>query len=772
MKHRLKKLFALQPSGASTTPAAGTAMAALRAKLHSLRARPLLTAALAPLLATTALTTDSSTPPAPLAPVWGHSALNTFNGNARADYSLQASPQNCHIAHRTEQKTLFRAKPGYWNGFYALAVEGGDFSRGLHKQAYDYEIRVCATDAKSSVRNYDSNARSAGIDNAADIDANISEAVHGIMHGLMVQKGLSEPAADESLFSRLNRRLTAEAVAVTAEFVVAAELAARSDTGPLRELERANTPGLRYFKHAIGFERQRHPQAGSRIVIAHSARHTIGHLLRQPEFIRANSDDILRGYLAELGIDGGKRVKTSSTFTAADAAKMGTMGRHSIADGVQPLAPKELAQLAPEIAGMVEALQQMHAQKTADKPAALSAGNPYAGIKYAQVNEQMNLSGNVYTPQQAFDRARNTRKWDKRTAFQANLFQHGIQSDYARAQAPAEARALWDSLQAMRRLSPTIMPAMLDQAGKDNVFMCYSNLPENIRGLWQPDTGVAIVTARAREDHEHAPGALRTLAHELLHMMQTANGSGSYQYSWTIEDKQTRLLASEAASSTLALLVALEYRLNGDTSLWNFAKGSEDERFADRMLAVYTAARDKGDSHVKALEAAGHEGYGLMYNRQWWLDFYNASVVDHHYDSIVNGQAKAPKGSFDIETMRLTGQISPEFNFTRNLADHPDDRMRFGNNKVMRHTFEYMHLQQLVTAYGQSHEAVAAQRKLMHATGNPYLEVDFKEFVKNAQNMPNRNLIKLLKDMAEDKFISERPAVPRPATPPWRATCN
>lgn len=767
----MKRLSSLFTLCAMKMPAAfsqvNRAWAAARAQISRLTRRQIVTTGL---MATTALTALQLQPPAKAPePVWGHSAVNAAAGGVSAEHSLQMSTESCFYAQRVENRNFFREKPGEWRGFYAIATDGGDFSHGLHRLAREHAIAICPTTDANAVRNYDSASRSAGIAANTALDANIREAVHGLMHGLMVQRNLSQPAADEALFSRLNRRLTAEAVAVTAEFVVAEEMHRRGENGPLQDLLRARTPGVDYFRHALDVEHKRNPQATPRQHIERAASHTVNYLLRQPEFIRANSDDVLRGYLNEIGLDGGKRVKASSAFTATDAKKMGEMGDHSISAHVRPLSAQELASIAPATAQVTEALQGMHARKVNDRQQpALAKGHRYAGIKYAQVSEQMSLSGNVYTTQQAFDRAR-ARTWNARADLQANMFQFAIQGDYTHAQVPARTVSLWNAFNQMRRKSPAIMSPFLDYTTDANIFMCYSKLPRHLLGQWDPGPGLVVINERGRDNPNDAAMVTQVLGHELLHMAQNNNGLGTVPFSWTIEERQMRTLGVEAAASTVMILIAIEYKMNGDDSMWKFGNPQETQ-FAGNMLDIYKRARDDGKTHKQALEAAGQEGFGLMFKRQWWLNSYNNSLANNMFDAIVNGNAHRPDGSFTLEQMQRAGEIAPDFNFTRNLASRPTEDMRFGNNSGMRQTFEYLHLQHLSKALGPQHEAVRAQTELMHKTGNPYVGVDFKDFSARAGAIhTDRNLNVLL-----DAMIGRgpMPAPSRTPAPPDRFMCS
>ncbi len=712
----------------------GRTAGSLRNMFPAPRVKRALKIAVAPLLMTTALTSDVIQPPqTPATVVWGHGSYSNAFANTRGiafghhndtanPETVAPPPMTCYRPQAEERR--FTLNSTAWRGFFELST-GRAYSRALHQSARDLELSICETPDQTLVRNFDAQNRLAGISKDGNLATNIREAAHGIVHALMQQHNLSTPSADEALFSRLNRHLTAEAVALTAEYVVAAELAAAGDNALMRTLESENHPALRHFNSAFAEAMQRH-NGDLRKSVDDAAATTITFLLRQRAFIEANSDIVLRAYLAELEV-AGTRPRDSSNFDSDDLRNMGQIGRRSFSGEARLLTQQELAVAAPDVARIVEAMQRMHAQRNQYRaPRLLIADNPYRNITSTAVQAQVNNSGGIYSVRQAFERARyaTTYRYSGREWQMGETFRYGMQSDYTQAQTPQVVRPMWEQLNRLRVQSPNIGPAMIEHAARANIVMCYGNLSPNLLGQWQPDNGI-IVMAHARRDN--IAGNTRTIAHELLHLMQNANGIGGFTDRYSIEDMQTSSLVREASASTISILIAMEFKLYGDDSLWSFG---DEQRFADRMLQVYTETRAGGASHTESLEAAGLEGYHLMYNRQWWLDTYNNGVAENMIGRIASGWFKAPSTErYPLDSIQKAGRVSDTFNFTRNLSEAPTDQMRFGTNNDMRALFAYLHLQQLRKNFGDNHESVIAQRNLMRENKNPYIDVNFDELV-------------------------------------------
>lgn len=724
-------------SPAPATPAGRGAIAKavdrLRAVFPGARTRKtVLKAAIAPLLMTTALSSDVVQHATPQTVVWGHGSYSaalaarasTFiNGEiAGPGETAPPPPMRCYRAQHDERHPLLTLNSTAWHGFYELS-RSGPYSRALHQSARDLELSICETSDSALVRNYDALNRLAGIRKDAALPVNIREAAHGIVHALMQQRNLSAPSADETLFSRLNRHLTGEAVALTAEYVVAAETAAEGDASLMRSLEAENHPALRYFQKVLDGAQQRQP-GKTPDAIDEAAGATISFLLRQHAFIEVNSDIVLRAYLAELASTG-PRPRHASDFDSSDLTDMGKIGRRSFSGEARLLSQQELAVVAPDIGRMVEAMERMHARRNHyPAPRARIADNPYLAVTTAAVQGQLNTSGGVYTIRQAFERASTaaTYRYDGRAWQVGETFRYGMQADYTLEQTPEAAQALWEQIARLRTQSPTIGPSMLAYATRANIVMCYGQLGPNLLGQWQPDNGI-IVMAQSRRGN--TANTTRTVAHELLHLMQNAADIGSYTRTYSIEDMQISSLTREAAASTLSVLIALEFKLSGDVSLWDFG---DEQPIAERMLQVYDETRAAGANHNDSLEAAGLEGFQMMFRRQWWQDVYNEGVARTMVERIATGWFAAPgTARYPLDKMRLSGRVSDAFNFTRNLGAAPASDMLFGANDDMRSLFAYLNLQQLQRNLGPRHESVVAQRNLMQENNNPYIDVDFNE---------------------------------------------
>lgn len=708
----------------------------LRSKFPlSPRTKQALKLATIPFLMTTALTADVMHQPEVPTVVWSHGNYSSAFNNVPGLYSgsgaianpndpVPPPPMRCYRAQRDERHPLLTLNSQAWRGFYEMN-KSGPYSRALHQSAIDLQLSICETSDPTLVRNYDALNRLAGISKNGELPTTIREAAHGIVHALMRQNNLSTPAANEALFSRLNRHLTGEAVAVTAEYVVAIEMYNSGDNSLLRALQAENHPALRYFVQAYNDALQRHPRDG-RKAIDEAAGGTITFLLRQREFVEANSDIVLRSYLAELGSDG-VRPRSSSNFDSDDMRDMGKVGSRSFSGEAQLLSAQELATISPDITRMVEAMETMHAQRNHYRaPQRVIADNPYLNINGIMLQTQITNSGGLYTMRQAFERARYARdyRYSGRDWQMTQTFRYGMQADYTKQQTPLATLPMWENLNRLRTLSPTIGTRVLDYATRANVTICYGSLSPYLLGQWQPDNGIIVMADRTRNN---PAGSTQIVAHELLHLMQNAAGIGSFTNRFNIYDMQMGSLTREAAASTISALVALEFKLNGDDTLW---QDVGEPAVATRMLQVYNESRATGADHNTSLEAAGLEGFQLMFQRQWWQNSYNEGVAKDMVERIASGWYKAPGNDrYPLSRMQLAGQVSDTFNFTRNLTAAPTDEMRFGNNDDMRNLFAYLNLQQLRRNLGDNNEAVIAARNLLRENKNPYADINFDDLV-------------------------------------------
>lgn len=728
-----------------------------------------------PLLATTAFTTLAidGNPTAPAAPAWSHSSYNTpgisNNGHAATTENPLES-LTCYRAQRTERHPVATmTNREDWRGFYELS-RSGPYGRAFHQSARELGLAICETDDGTLVRNYDATNRLSGISEDGSVALNIREAAHGITHALMQQHGLSAPSADEALFSRLNRHLTAEAIAMTAEYVVAFEMFNNGDSSLLNTLRSENHPAFQHFREVYNREVRANP-GNATAVINTAAGSTISYLLRQRAFVEANSDIVLRAYLGEIGIGGGRRPRDNRNFDQDDVENMGKVGRRSFAADARLLSFDELATIAPDTARMVESMQTMHARANSYRtPATRLAQNPYEAVSHTQVQDQLNHSGGVYNMRQAFERARHstTYRYNGRTFQMGETFRYGVQADYSRAQTPAVALPLWEQLDSLRTNSPTMGVPMLDFAARANIVMCYGNLGRTLRGQWQPDAGIIVSNI---DDRNHV--TTRTLGHELLHLMQNANGIGTFYNTSSIYALQTGSLAREAAASTISLLIALEFKVRGDDSLWNLGN---EQHYGERMLQVYNDTRASGAMHEQSLEAAGLEGYHLMYSRQWWLNSYNDGVAKDVVERLASGWLRAPeqRGDYPLANVQRAGQVSETFNFTRNVQGHASEQMRFGDSIERRELFAWLNLQHLQRTLGPAHGRVMTERAMLTQQRNPYLAVDFNELVSHFNADKGRSILFIANYLSGRTPRPDVLPTPQP-TPPAQAptpTCR
>ncbi len=723
--------------------------------------------ALLPLMATTVLAADDSPIRKNQAqPVWGHGVAEgqdlRFAGfDAHASHN-QTLPARCYTPKRDEQHPLFSRDDSDWPGFYTLS-QGGGFARALHARARQLEVSACET-GDAHARHFDGSSRIAYITAEEDAATQLREVAHAIAHAHMQLENLSTPAQDEALFSRLNRHLTAEAVAIAAEYVTGIELAEKGDRRVLGQLRAENHPAFQHFFAA--YTAAENDGAAADAAARNAAASTVNFLLRRREFVETNSAPVLQAYARELA-QPGPRPRRGRTFTAQDARRMGDIGGQAIAAHAAILTPAELAAVSPHTADVVDVFERMHARLLGYTPErSLRDGNPYRNVTTAQFLHQMQASGGIYTYTQGLDRARNARNatYANRRWQLSETFRLGMQPDYNRAQAPEPAQRLWDNMDQLRRGSPLLAPPLTDHANEHNVFICYGGAGGNY-GVWQPSAGIIVINPAHRTQGANA----RVLAHELLHVRQSSNNLNTFYNTYSMADVQTQTLSNEAAAGAIAVLVAIEARLYGDDSLWHFDEG-QDDRMAEHMWQVYGDTRRGGADHHASLEAAGLAGYNFMYTRQGWLDVYNANTARHLVEKLAANWFRAPAATrYSLDNIRRTGEVSDSFNFTRNVASAPDKATRFGRNTAMRDLYDYLSLQQLTQSRGARHEETRALRVLMEAYGNPYTGVDFETLAAQVSANPQTPVLHLINCMIGKGVCNAPPPTP---PSPRRAMCG
>lgn len=696
----------------------------------------------APLLMTTALVSDSLYDATPEIPVWGHSVAAQSN----AGWPARTAPEGisnivrCYEPRTQETSYSFNADQRSWHGFYTLADEGGATSRLLHAAALRDRINACVTTNAADNARYARTTRQIGINQSTNEEEQLRAAAHGLAHSLMLRTGEAEGSADEQLTSRLSRRLMAEALAITVEYMIAAELHVRGDATVWNMLVREGHPGFKAFQDALA--RNRFAFDGRPMplgTLQAAATETANSLMRQPDFIAFHADDIMRDALAEITLGRVQRPSASAAFNDADARELSTWhvdGQPSVnfSSQIRLVTHQELVSIARDTAARIEGLEHIKARKFSYRgPQRYIANNPYDSLKASDLAQWLERTQGRYTVTQAMTRIMNgNTTWGNRAAVFNSALQYGIQADYRVNQAPSQSNALWRSLQLMREHSPMVGTPLINHASQNDVFMCYSETMHNAAGVWVPSFGTLFLNPAQRGE---AFGSLPTFAHEMMHAVQSRHTDHISNANYSIYDLQAKSLASEAAARTVSSLTTIEMYANGGIDR---SRANVDGRIFDVMVETYDA-NAAGDRRA-ALEAAGLAGYRQMYTVQWWLNAYNSRMIRTFVNRLGEANLQRPQpDALDIDTLRLMGRVSDNLNFTRDLRHLPSDIERFGNNDQMRQMFAWLHYQHLAKTFGVESEQASAERNLLVRDRNPYLRLDLDAFRREISNIGDAN---------------------------------
>lgn len=324
-----------------------------------------------------------------------------------------------------------------------------------------------------------------------------------------------------------------------------------------------------------------------------------------------------------------------------------------------------------------------------------------------------------------------------------------------------EMLVLWQQIQRLRD-SPTLTgPALADFADRTNIFYCYKPLPPGTDGQWRDHDGVVRIAKRDRP--LSAAAQLLNAAHETVHAEQRLTGVSREDLSWTLPQKQMEQLCMEASARAAEFVIALEFLLQGDDSLWR-EKTIVSPEICNDVLIAYTSALDTQASYTDILSSVGTTAFYAHFCQQEWLDFYNEQILSRHIYLLAEGQLKEPsKDKYTLETARKTGYISPAFNMTAQLPDLPAYTHCFGENTQMRQAFDYAQLEHLAATKGRENRAYLKMLKRLENEGNPYLGVDLQKAYA-AFEAPNGNhdLLRTLNICAGITFQRLENAPPTP----------
>jgi len=244
-----------------------------------------------------------------------------------------------------------------------------------------------------------------------------------------------------------------------------------------------------------------------------------------------------------------------------------------------------------------------------------------------------------------------------------------------------------------------------------------------VTGVWSPLEGVVFLNSDTTL--LTAPKEINTLSHEKTHAVQNMNGLCDDDPQWTIRDFQLNTLSIEAAAKTAENLMALELYYNGVADGPWLDRVEMDSLGTSRLLAAFKEALANNTPYAEALKRAGEVGFNAQFGHQWWLDSYNDGVLAYYTQQAVKRFLLAPKPeSYSLDQVRMSGYISPSFNFTANIESLPSDDMCFGDNKRMRQAFDYADAERLGLAMGRKSRVYSEAIKKLRDDNNPFIGVD------------------------------------------------
>lgn len=349
------------------------------------------------------------------------------------------------------------------------------------------------------------------------------------------------------------------------------------------------------------------------------------------------------------------------------------------------------------------------------------------------VKHQIALSGGRYTQQQAEMRVLGARSgklaYPDRSdeKFMKETFETCVQTDYSAGQVPENLKILWENMQFLKNSQTIIGPALADLSVKTDIFYCRIKIGHDLGGLFSKSAGLVGVTSEDASPVDF----LFAQIHETTHAVQKMNGVMGKDPSWSLKDAQAAILSYEAAAETAELITFIDVaRTLEKESLVPYYKFIQKNMDA---LKVFKDVRIKGMSYTDAFMETAAVKFRNQFKDQDWLNYYNDDVLEKYTGDMVLGKLTPPSGkTYSLDAARMTGYISPEFNFLAKLDRLPSEEECFGNNKSMRQAFAYVENERLGYTLGRENASYQEGLKKLEKEKNPYLGVDLKEVAGNS----------------------------------------
>lgn len=276
---------------------------------------------------------------------------------------------------------------------------------------------------------------------------------------------------------------------------------------------------------------------------------------------------------------------------------------------------------------------------------------------------------------------------------------------------------------------------LVEMAARDNVQFCnITHLPAGTGAQYVPGLG-AVLAPSTRS----ANVMVLHIAHEILHAAQDKNDLLSYQYSWDIHSRLSRNLSIEAAAMTYELMVALEAKHAGDTTMWDFMRGrvSTQSSYGDPRLytiaeETWQKSKEAGMADKNAMREVGKALWTHMFENQSWLNFYLNFELATYVRDVTSGMLDnmpIQENGYSQRRIDNAGKIASDLSFTEGGKIPPLEKLLAGNDR-MRQAFAAVDVERHRRSLGENHPQTRALRKAALEDNNPYLNLDFAALLK------------------------------------------
>jgi hypothetical protein len=626
--------------------------------------------------------------------------------------------ENCYSATSNNDKD---GAPSGWSTLERLK-DKGIISKSIYDIAHSADMYFCWYDDATISGEFSSDYGVGMIykDEGSENDY-LSSAIHSVLTGLHDLQELDLKPKNGSVYTHLTYHLISEAIKETAKIIVAFELSENGDKDFLNSLTEPQKQLLKVFK--LHFKQQEKMLNDTNEAISFAASYSINTIIRDKSFVLQHSPKVLSDYFWAIQSSDYSGVADDS-LDGELIDKIGHVTKDlSLSEYISIPTKKELLEIGSEVKLYHDYLeyQRLNISGNTSGSSHVDVEDTVTAISLEDVASIINKSSNVYTFPQALDRAKiNLESHKPYNDRKGNYFKSCIQVDYTKSQISKPLSPLWNNIQALKRQKTLIGQLALEHAKQEDLFICYSELEDGVGGLWSnDDEGVIKVSSASSDSVDYQ---LLVKVHEIVHSMQSDKGLLSLKYSWSLPDWQMAIMSYEASAKVADHLLAYELKLNGYEGPWDTIK---DEQISITIDKEYQKQKRQGASYKTALELAGSEAWKSLFEQQSWLDFYNKRVLKSYFGYLAKGKTQGlGDQGYTVDIARRTGELSAEFNFTRNIIDLPGFSTRFGNNHEIKQAFEYLNLERMAMVLGRDHKNYLTELERLENNNNKFLGVD------------------------------------------------